>query len=96
PTLLTHGNQCGIIERLVSRELLQNPFPALVVTIAHMSSNITGAYWKWQDYGREDLKTDPMEPCTQEIQSYPATINGQQVTLIDTPGLRAERDHDNE
>ncbi|PVG00609.1 P-loop containing nucleoside triphosphate hydrolase protein [Serendipita vermifera] len=46
--------------------------------------------------GREDLETDPMEPCTKEIQPYSVTIGGQEVTLVDTPGLQAERNHDNE
>ncbi|PVG00607.1 hypothetical protein CPB86DRAFT_824200 [Serendipita vermifera] len=44
---------------------------------------------------RGDLGTDPHEPCTSRIQSYQMKLDGiQDLTIVDTPGLRADRAHD--
>ncbi|PVG00608.1 P-loop containing nucleoside triphosphate hydrolase protein [Serendipita vermifera] len=44
--------------------------------------------------GREDLETDALDHCTDKVQAYSWTFQGKEITLVDTPGLRADTTHD--
>ncbi|CAG8643781.1 2155_t:CDS:2 [Acaulospora colombiana] len=44
--------------------------------------------------GREDLETDALDHCTSKVQAYSWTFEGKEITLVDTPGLRADTSHD--
>jgi hypothetical protein len=44
--------------------------------------------------GRPDLETHPSEPCTNSIQAYEMDLDGIKLSIVDTPGLRAESTYD--